>query len=89
MAQVVEAVRYEPEGRGFDSLRCQRNFPIRPEIGGKCGRCLGLVTLPPAYADSLEVWEPQPRGTLRACQAWTGIDFTGRQELNIKCFYKV
>jgi hypothetical protein len=85
---MVEAVRYKPEGRGFDSLRCHWNFSTQPEIGGKCGRCLGLVTLPPTYADSLEVWEPQPSRTLRARQAWTGTDFTGRQELNFKCFYK-
>ena len=35
--------------------------------GGKGGRCVGLTTLPPSYADCLEIWEPQPSGTLRAC----------------------
>jgi hypothetical protein len=34
--------------------------------GGKGGRCVGLTTLPPSCADYLEVWEPQPSGTLRA-----------------------
>jgi hypothetical protein len=29
---------------------------------------VGLTTLPPSCADCLEVWEPQPPGTLRACQ---------------------
>jgi hypothetical protein len=29
--------------------------------------CLGLTTLPPSCADCLEIWEPQPPGTLRAC----------------------
>jgi len=29
-------------------------------LGGKGGRCVGLTTL-------LEIWEPQPPGTLRAC----------------------
>jgi len=34
---------------------------------GKGGRCVGLTTLPPSYADCLEIWEPQPPGNLRAC----------------------
>jgi hypothetical protein len=35
--------------------------------GGKFGRCVGLTTLPASCADCLEIWEPQPPGTLRAC----------------------
>jgi len=35
--------------------------------GGKSGRCVKLTTLPPSCADCLEIWEPQPPGTLRAC----------------------
>jgi hypothetical protein len=35
--------------------------------GGKGGRCIGMTTLPPSCADCLEIWEPQPSGTLRAC----------------------
>jgi len=35
--------------------------------GGKGGRCVWPTTLPPLYADCLEIWEPQPPGTLRAC----------------------
>jgi hypothetical protein len=31
------------------------------------GRCVGLATLPPSCADWLEIWEPQPPGTPRAC----------------------
>jgi hypothetical protein len=34
---------------------------------GKGGRCEGLTTLPTSCADCLEIWEPQPPGTLRAC----------------------
>jgi len=34
--------------------------------GGKCGRCVGLTTLPPSCTYCLEIWEPQPPGTLRA-----------------------
>ena len=28
---------------------------------------MGLTTLPPSCAECLEIWEPQPTGTLRAC----------------------
>jgi hypothetical protein len=34
--------------------------------GGKGGLCVGLTTLPPSCADCLEIWEPQPPGSLRA-----------------------
>ena len=36
-------------------------------LGNKGGRCVGLTTLPPSCADCLEIWEPQPPGTLSAC----------------------
>jgi len=35
--------------------------------GGKGGRCVGLTTLPPSSADCLEICEPHPPGTIRAC----------------------
>jgi hypothetical protein len=35
--------------------------------GSKGGRCVGLTTLPHSCADCLEIWEPQPLGTLRVC----------------------
>jgi hypothetical protein len=28
VAQLVEALRHKPEGRGFDSRLCQLNFPL-------------------------------------------------------------
>jgi hypothetical protein len=34
-------------------------------LEGKGGRCVGLTTLPPSCADCLEIWEPQPPGTLK------------------------
>ena len=34
---------------------------------GKGGRCVGLTTLPPSCADCLEILEPQPPGSFRAC----------------------
>ena len=84
MAQLVEALRYKSEGRGFDSRWCHWNFSFIPSgpgidsasnrneyqeyfLGGKGGRCVGLTTLPPSYADCLEIWEPHPPGSLRAC----------------------
>ena len=36
------------------------------------GRCVGLTALPPPCADCLEIWEPQPPGTLRACPWFYG-----------------
>ena len=50
-------------------------------MGGEGGRCVGLTTLPPSYVDCLEIWEPQPPGTLRACPGIT-LPFT------IKCINK-
>jgi hypothetical protein len=38
--------------------------------GSKGGQCIGLTTLSPSCANCLEIWVPQPPGTLRAC---TGI----------------
>ena len=35
--------------------------------GGKGGRCVGLKSLSPSCDDCLEIWEPQPPRTLRAC----------------------
>ena len=86
VAQLVEALRYKPEGRGFHShLNYSLTQSFRPHygpgvdsasnrneyqeyfLGGKDGRCVRLTTLPPSCADCLEIWEPQPPGTLRAC----------------------
>jgi len=35
-------------------------------LGGKACRCAGLTTLPSSCADCLEIWKPQPLGTLWA-----------------------
>jgi len=48
---------------GIDSTSL--TFPVR-----NGGRCVGLPTLPPSRAYCLDIWEPQPPGTLMAC---TGI----------------
>ena len=36
--------------------------------GSKCNWCVGLTTLPPSCAKYLEIWQPQPPGTLWACK---------------------
>jgi len=51
-------------GLGVDSV-CNRNEYQEYFLGGKGGWCIEL-TLPPSCADCLEIWEPQPPGTLRA-----------------------
>jgi hypothetical protein len=79
VAQLVEALRYESEDRGFDSRRCYWKFYLhnssdhtmalgstQPLTGmsnrnifwGKRSRCVGLTTLQPSCADSLEICEP-------------------------------
>jgi hypothetical protein len=78
--QLVEVLRYKPEGRGFDPRWYQWNFSLievasasnRNEhqeyfLGGKGGRCVGLVTLTLSCAECLEIWEPQTPGTLTFC----------------------
>jgi len=51
--------------------------------GGKDGQCVGLTTLPSSCADCLEIWEPQPPGTFRAC---TGIAMPLCIRLNLFAF---
>jgi hypothetical protein len=63
---------YNPE---FDSAS-NRNEYQEYFLRGKGGRCVGLTTLPPSCADCLEIWEPQPPGTLKD---WIG--------LNRDCFF--
>jgi len=53
-------------GPGVDSAS-NRNEYQEYSLGRKGGRCVGLTTLPLSCADCLEIWEPQPPGTLRAC----------------------
>jgi hypothetical protein len=75
LAQLVEALHYEAEGRRFDSRWCYWGSIQPPTemsnqehfLGVKGGRFVGLTTLQPSCAECLEIWEPQPPGTLRAC----------------------
>jgi len=43
-------------GPGFDSA-CNTNEYQIYLLGGKGGRCVGLTTLPPSYADCSEILE--------------------------------
>jgi len=60
-----------PSGRtmalGVDSTSNRNEYQEYFLGGGKGGRCVGLTTLPLSCADCLEIWEPQPPGTLWAC----------------------
>jgi hypothetical protein len=82
VAQLVEALRYKPAGRGFDfhwhnpvgrTMALGSTQPLTEmstrniSCGGKRGRYVWLTTLPPSCADCLEIWEPRPPATLRAC----------------------
>jgi len=53
-------------GPGLDSAS-NRNEYQEYFLGGKGGRCVRLTALPPSCADCLEIWDPQPLGTLRVC----------------------
>ena len=89
LVQLVEALRYQSAGHGFDSRWYHWNFSLtqffRPLYGpgvdsasnrnqyqeyfleGTGGWCLGLTTLPPSCAASLEIWEPHLLGKRMAC----------------------
>jgi hypothetical protein len=88
--QLVEALRYKPEGGGFNS---QWGHWLNPSVntmalgstqrwvpgtfpGGKGGWCVGLTSLPSSCADYFEIWEPRPLGTVRACLALQWDNFT-------------
>jgi len=53
-------------GPGVDSAS-SRNEYQEYFLRGKGGRCVGLTTLPLSGADCLEIWEPHPPDTIRAC----------------------
>ena len=46
-------------------------------LGGKGGRCMGLTILPTSRANCLEIWDPQPPGTLWASSGlyWNSFTF--------------
>jgi len=60
---------HNPSGRTMGQWLTQPPTKWVPGIfpGDKGGRRLGLTTLLLSCADCLEIWEPQPSGTLSAC----------------------
>jgi hypothetical protein len=88
VAQLVEALCFKPDDRGFGSQWCYWKFywlhpfgsamvlgsdqPLNRNeyqeyfLGCKDGRCLGLKTSPPLFADS-KIWYSQPPGTFWVC----------------------
>jgi len=69
---------------GVDSAS-NRNEYQEYFLGGKGSWCVGLTTLPLSCADCLEMWEPQPPGTLRACPGlqWDCFTLTPRPAMYI------
>jgi hypothetical protein len=61
--------RHNPSGRTIALGLTQplTGLSNRNNSWGKGGRRVGLTTLPPSCGDCLEIWEPQPPGTLRGC----------------------
>jgi hypothetical protein len=59
-----------PSGRtmALGLIQPLREMSTRNISWGKGGGCVGLTTLPPSCAVCLKIWEPEPPGTLRACQ---------------------
>jgi len=68
LALLFEALPYNPQGHGFDSLYGQWEFrqlnpsgstmalgPTQPLMGGKGSECRGLTTLQPSSAHCLEL----------------------------------
>jgi hypothetical protein len=85
--QLVEVLRYKPEGRavlildgviipGVESASNRNGYKkyIR-RGGGKGGRCVGLKTLLPTCADCYEIWEPRRPGTVRVCSEFALLLF--------------
>ena len=46
-------------------------------LGGKCGRSLGLTTLPFSCANCLEIYNPEPPRTIKDCSDRSRDCFTG------------
>jgi hypothetical protein len=66
---VIGILHWHPSGlnMALGSTQALTKISTRDISWGKGGRCIGLTTLPPSCADCLEIWEPQPPGTLREC----------------------
>jgi len=52
---------------------------------GKGGRCVGVTTLPLSCADCLEIRDPEPPGTLRACNRIALTFFNWYKKMEPRC----
>jgi len=80
---IILAAALWPWGR----LSLYKTWVPRILPGHKGDRCIGLTTLPPSHDDCLEIWKPQPPGTL--C-AWIGLNrdcYTSNSTAYIICLY--
>jgi hypothetical protein len=59
-------ISFRPHYGPGDDSASNRNEYQEYFLRGKGGQFLGLTTLPPSCADCIEIWEPQPPGTLLA-----------------------
>jgi hypothetical protein len=53
--------RYRP------GVKSNKNGYLEYLLGGTGGQCVVLTTVPPSYADSVEIWTRQTPGILRVC----------------------
>ena len=62
MAQLVEALRYKPQGRGFESKRVTGAFSGRTVALGFTQTLTELSTwgVKVTGTDCFEIWDPQP-----------------------------
>jgi len=98
VTQLVEALRYKPEGRGFDSRWCHCDFSLTYYFrahygtgvlggGGKDGWWLGLKNLPPTCTDSTSLEHYVP---VEACNSFTllwGSNCTAESDRNTQILY--
>ena len=83
--KIVHTIGLYYYGPGVDSAS-NRNEYKECFLGGESGRCVGLKTLPPSCADCLEIWEPKPPGTLRACPGLCRDWFTLQACITLRAF---
>ena len=69
---------------GVDSA-CNRNEYQDYFLGVKYDRCAGLTTFRHSYAHCLDMWEPQPPGTSRACPGLYRVCFALLMEGSSEC----
>jgi hypothetical protein len=99
VAQLVETLRYKPEGCGFYGLnpsdftmalgstqppKEMSNRSYSWGSGGKTCRCVGLTTLPSSYADCLEILGASKSNSHRGLSRLVmGLPYLSRTSCNV------